>query len=80
MLGKAAAGLAAPGLIGGAGTVVYHDNGGATVKIKNDKTGQAQAVYPSLGGSRVQIPPPPLHSEPSPGQLQLGDREDAFHP
>jgi hypothetical protein len=44
MLRKAAAGLAALGLIGGAGSVVYANNGDATVKITNQKTGKAQSV------------------------------------
>jgi hypothetical protein len=44
MLRWIATGAAALGLIGGAGAVAYHDDGSATVKIKNDKTGQTQSV------------------------------------
>jgi hypothetical protein len=58
MLGKAAAaGLAGLGLIGGAGTVIYHNNGDATVKIKNDKTGQVQSVLiRGAGGKSYSCP------------------------
>jgi hypothetical protein len=45
MLGKAAAGLAGLGLIGGTGTVIYNNSGDATVKIKDDRTGRVETVH-----------------------------------
>ena len=57
MLRKAAAaGLAGLGLIGGAGTVVYHDNGDATVKIKDQRTGKVQSVTIHGGGATFSCP------------------------
>jgi hypothetical protein len=56
MLKKAAAtGLAGLGLIGGAGTVVYHDNGDATVTITNSK-GEVQSVTLDAGGQSFSCP------------------------
>jgi hypothetical protein len=50
-----AAGLAGLGLIGGAATVAYNDDGDATVKIKDEKTGQVQTVH-LAGGQSVSCP------------------------
>jgi hypothetical protein len=53
MLGKAAAGLTALGLIGGAGTVIYDSSGDATVKIADPKIGTAQTVTIKGDGSKT---------------------------
>ena len=54
MLGKVAGGLAALGLIGGVGHVVYHD-GSATVKIK-DSAGHTQSADIGMGGQKYRCP------------------------
>jgi hypothetical protein len=56
MFRKAAAGLAGLGLIGGAGSVIYGNNGDATVKIKDPATGQVQSVHLSGGGPSYSCP------------------------
>ncbi len=49
MLRKAVAGLAGLGLIGGAGSVIYKDNGDAVVQIRDKNTGKVQSVQ--IGGA-----------------------------
>lgn len=71
MLRKAAAGLAGLGLIGGAGTVVYNNNGDATVKIKDDRTGKVQSVFLGGGGKSFSCPSG-THDKVEPYDIKLG--------
>jgi hypothetical protein len=72
MLGKAAAGLAGLGLIGGAGTVIYNNQGDATVRIKNDKTGQVQTVHLSGPGDRLYSCPAGTDDKLRPHDIRAG--------
>ena len=54
MLGKVAGGLAALGLIGGVGSVAWHD-GSATVKVK-DSNGVSHSTSLSFDGAKYSCP------------------------
>ena len=71
MIGRAVgAGLVGPGLIGGAGAVVYNDDGSATVTIK-DRSGQAQTVRLEGGGKMFSCPDS-TEAKISPYDVRLG--------
>jgi hypothetical protein len=54
MVGKIAAGVAALGLVGGAGSVAWHD-GTATVKVK-DANGVTHSTDLEMGGQQYRCP------------------------
>jgi hypothetical protein len=56
MLKWAAAGIASLGLIGGTGAVVYHNDGEPTVKITNQRRGNAQSVRLETTGEKFWCP------------------------
>jgi hypothetical protein len=56
MVRKAAAGLAALGLIGGAGAVTYDDNGAATVTIADHGVNRTVNLPMEKGGKRFKCP------------------------
>jgi hypothetical protein len=66
-----AAGLAGLGLIGGAGSVVYNNNGDATVKVKNDRTGKVESVQLHAGGRSFSCPAG-TRDKVEPHDLELG--------
>jgi hypothetical protein len=72
MLRKVAAGVAGLGLIGGAGTVVYNNNGDATVKIKNKETGQVQTVRLNGADGDSYSCPQGTHDKIEPHDIRLG--------
>jgi hypothetical protein len=72
LLGKAAAGLAGLGLIGGTVAVIHNQNGDETVKIKNDTTGQVQTVRISGAGGKPWSCPADEDSKLDPYTVRAG--------
>lgn len=64
--------LAGLGLIGGAGTVIYNNNGDATVKIKDDRTRKVQTVRLGGAGGKSFSCPSGTREKFEPYDIRLG--------
>ncbi len=72
MIKKLAAGVAGLGLVGGVGTVVYNKQGDATVRIKDEKTGQVQTVTISGVTGQTFSCPSGTRKKLEPYDIELG--------
>ena len=71
MIRQFAAGLAGLGLIGGVGSVVYNNDGDATVKIK-DTSGHVQTVTIKSGDGPKYMCPESAENKLKPADITLG--------
>ena len=72
MLRAAATGLAGLGLVGGVGSVVYDDDGGAQVTIK-DKQGGTESVKIGGGGGKEFSCPSSTSDQLEPIDIRAGE-------